>query len=296
MGLKAGERLDRALYLYLRERGEPVSIRELKKALLEKHILINGKPARPGQSVVGDERIDLQGFVPAASARLAPQPELAARIPRIFEDDTLLVLDKPSGIPTQPLKSDEQDTLLNAAIAIDARIASAGPPLEGGLVHRLDRGTSGIVLFAKTPSLRAELRERFSRREIAKRYLALSGGSTRRLQRGPQRVDAPLIAQNPRRMRIARDGEPKAQPARSEVHLVQAGALSLLEVRTSTGRRHQVRVHLASIGLPILGDEIYAPEHASLRLALHASALSLPDGRHFESELPEDLAGLLSAG
>ena len=173
-------------------------------------------------------------------------------------------------------------TLLSAAFAFAPEVEKAGPPLEGGLVHRLDIGTSGVTLFAKTPALRAKLRSDFDAHKIEKRYLALTSANP--LVQLPAIIEQPLIAAGKKRVRIALKEE-EGWPARSEVSLVKRtkeGAL--VEVRTFTGRRHQVRVHLASIGMAILGDALYGDQGDDVgRLMLHAWSVRLADGRIFEA-------------
>ncbi len=201
----------------------------------------------------------------------------------LFEDEHLLALDKPSGIHTAPVRPHDVDTLLAAAIAHDPRIAAAGPPLEGGLVHRLDRGTSGVVLFAKDAMTRARLREAFSAHSIEKRYQALvldvSG-----LPAGLV-IDAPLSSSGPR-VRF----DPTGLSAVTIVRSIEPFSMDRfrVEVSATTGRRHQIRVHLALRGAPILGDELYGLGPG--RLALHACWIQVPRWPAIASPWPSDLA------
>ncbi|MCA9554459.1 MAG: RNA pseudouridine synthase, partial [Myxococcales bacterium] len=207
----------------------------------------------------------------------------------LFEDPHLLVLDKPSGVPTQPLRPGEGGTLLGAAVARAPAIAAAGPPLEGGLVHRLDVGTSGVVVFAKNAAQRMHLRDDFNHHRIEKRYLALARGTL------PDAAvaEGPIGPGGPDRVRVG----PGGQPARTEVEVLARFEDGLLwvEARTSTGRRHQVRAHLADLGAPIVGDPVYGagPEPLLARLGLHAAAVTLADGRRFEAPVRGALAEVL---
>jgi 23S rRNA pseudouridine1911/1915/1917 synthase len=281
-----GERFDRAIRAALSEQGREVSVREIRRAIDAGLIRIEGKRRAPGDRASGGESIDLSRFVPRSESRIEPEPELARLVRVVFRDDRLLVLDKPSGMATQPILPGERGTLLAAAIAIAPEIGSAGPPLEGGLLHRLDVETSGLVMFAREAAVRTELRRAFSEHRITKRYLLLVQGAI-----ATARVVEGAIAPGPTpdRVRVVEPGDPKGRPARTEVEPIRSsGGRSLVRATTRFGRRHQVRAHLASIGLPILGDRIYG-DPAFPRLALHASELVLPDGQTFESPLPEEM-------
>ena len=258
-----GERFDRAIRTLLAEQGHDVSVREVRRAIEAGLIRVAGKKIAPGDRASGGEPIDLDRFTPRSEAKVEPEPELS--VPIIFHDDRLLVLDKPSGMPTQPLSPGERGTLLSAAIAIAPQIAGAGPPLEGGLLHRLDIETSGLVMFALQADLRTELRRAFTEHRITKRYLARVRGT----------ITAPCVV----------EGAIGGQEARTEVEMISPG---LVRATTRYGRRHQVRIHLASIGLPILGDRIYGDPNFP-RLALHASEIELPSRERFLSPLPAEL-------
>lgn len=275
-----GERYDRAVASLLGEVGRAASIREVRRALSEHRILIDGRPAKPGARATGGESVLLVDFQPRAEAEVAPEPELLAHVTVLFEDEDLLVLDKPAGLPTQPIRPGERGTLLGAAVAQAEVIGRFGPPLEGGLVHRLDVETSGVVLFAKRPEVQENLRAAFRRHAVEKRYRAVVSGA----------ITAPQVVRGA-------IGEIGAGPGRSRVRLVQTGGLyaetevrpvtpSRVEAVTRYGRRHQVRVHLASLGTPIAGDRLYGGAPAA-RLMLHATTVTLPSGRTFESPLPE---------
>lgn len=282
-----GERYDRAVHRALAGRGREVSTREVRRALEEGRIRIDGRKVAPGDRAAGGEAIDLGGFTPKSESRVLPEPELLDRVGVLAHDERLLVLDKPSGMPVHPLVPGERGTLLAAAAAIDPN-ALAGPPLEGGLVHRLDIETSGIVLFALQLDVRAELRRAFSEHRVLKQYLALVRGA----------IDTPCVVEGAiaagatkDRVRVVPPEDPRGQPAITEVEPIAPG---LVRATTRYGRRHQVRAHLASIGLPIRGDRLYGTPDPDLpRLALHASVLRLPDGRSFDSPLPDELARAL---
>ncbi len=275
-----GDRADRAVARALAAAGRAVSIREVRRGLADTRIRLGGAGVAPGQRVAGGERIDLIGFVPAAEARVEPDLSLATAAPVIAVWPDLLALDKPSGLPSAPLRPGEPATALSAAVAHDPGIAAAGPPLEGGLLHRLDAGTSGVLLFARSAEARDRGRRWFGRHEVQKRYLAVTVVGPDPL---PPVLAAPIRSAGPR-VRVG-DG-PGALPAASRLTVVERrGATALVRVDTAHGRRHQVRAHLAHAGWPIVGDLLYGGRSGA-RLSLHAAWVGLPDGREIAAPTP----------
>lgn len=237
-------------------------------------------------------------FVPPA---LPPNPQLA--IPILFEDATLIAVDKPAGMPSQALRAQETGTVANFLLAHDPAMAAAGTTdREAGIVHRLDTDTSGALLAARTADAYRSLRQQFSRREVIKEYLALVEGNLR----APGVVRTPMMhdPRNPRRMtasaafgqdRRAREAVTYFRP------LERFQQATLLLVQIPTGVMHQIRVHLASTGHPVIGDRLYGrPAAHAARHLLHASRLSFthPDiGRPVEisSPAPADFTAALRA-
>jgi RluA family pseudouridine synthase len=194
----------------------------------------------------------------------------------IHREGALWVLAKPSGLAAHPTGTNVPDVITWA-------LEHAGAPPELAPVHRLDRETSGVMVCATDPALRAELGERFARGEVEKRYRALVHG----------RTHAKGILRRP--LPDGRRGRPL--PAVTRYRCVERlGRVSLLEVRPETGRTHQIRRHLAGVGHAIVGDERYPPPRFSPvagfpgRLWLHAISVALPDGRTFVAPLPDELA------
>lgn len=287
-----GERLDRAIAACL----EGASVREVRRGLEVGQILVNGRRRAPGERAEGGEQIEPGTFVPRKSAVPVPDPGLASQVVVLHQDPHLLVLDKPSGVPSGPIRPGEAGTMLSAAIALDPAIGTAGPPLEGGLAHRLDTGTSGVLVFARDRPTWDALRADFRAHRVEKIYLALVHGEC-----PPALVLNGAIGpgSSPERVRIHTEPEaPGAQAAHTEVSRRRSfPGGTLVQAVTRTGRRHQIRAHLAAAGLPIWGDPIYGPAPVALaRLALHAARLTLPDGRSFESPLPEALAAVVAGG
>lgn len=282
-----GERLDRAIAAQI----EGASVREVRAALKDGRIRVNGKKRAPGDLVRGGEDVDVSGFAARAVAELEGDPDLLARIQILRDDARLLALDKPSGVQCAPLHAAERGTLLSAAIAHDARIAEVGPPLEGGLLHRLDRDTSGVVVFAKDVETREAIREAFSAHRVEKKYLAV-------VQEDTDLPDSFItdcwIVQTGDRVRIAEPMSDGALHARSEFSVLKrAGGRALVEATTFSGRRHQIRIQLQLMGAPISGDAIYGSADSAPRLALHASAIRLPEQRAIEARFPAELEALL---
>lgn len=295
-----GQRIDHAIQRALEAGGRPVSSREVRRALREGRIRVDGRRRAPGERCGGGERVALGDFVPRAAAVVPPDPALLERAPVLHLDAHLLALAKPSGVPTAPLRSGEGGTLLGAAIARCPEVATAGPPLEGGLLHRLDGETSGVVLFARDLETRERLRAAFGAHAIAKRYLAVVCDPGGKLAVGAALVIDGAIAPGSDRQRVrvvapGVAGVAGALAARTAVQVLGrcSGGLAVVAADTTTGRRHQVRAHLASAGTPIAADALYgapAVEGGPPRLALHAARLVLPAGLVLEAPVPADLA------
>ena len=284
-----GLRMDRAIAECLSELGQNVSVSEIKKALKDGRIKVNGRLCAPGARVQVDDAFHLDDFVPKNEWVIKPAPQLLSRTSILYEDDEWLALDKPSGVHTVPLKNLEEDTLLGAAIAQDIRIANSGPGLEGGALHRLDFGTSGVVLFAKDPAGRARVRKAFEKHEIIKTYLAVVCDDFS-VWNDERTVD---LALNTSKKRVRTDAEGLVSITHFSPLERHESGRTLVKATTNYGRRHQVRVHLASSGTPILGDEVYGQAHSAGRLALHASSLTLPFGLNIRAPMPQDFKGYL---
>lgn len=221
----------------------------------------------------------------------------------VYEDDQVVVVDKAAGLVVHPAPGHPSGTLVNALLHHCEELAGIGGVLRPGIVHRLDRGTSGILIAAKSDAAHRALSEQFAAHTIDRLYRAVVRGRPG-LDAG--RVDAP-IGRHPRdrkRMSTAAKIGREAQTGWSVAERFDASDRALLEVRPETGRTHQIRVHLASVGLPLVGDKVYGRgggtvrERTLGRPALHAAALGFAHPRsgetmRFESSLPEDLTALL---
>ncbi|HUJ24692.1 MAG TPA: RluA family pseudouridine synthase [Myxococcales bacterium] len=289
------ERLDKAVAkLFSVSRGRAMDW------IAEGRVRIDGRRAPKGAQVAGGARITVDMPPPDQPA---PQPELAIRI--VHADQHLIVADKPAGMPSHPLKPGEKGTAANALVGRFPELAHVGPsPREGGLVHRLDTDTSGLLLAARTEAAHAMLRAQFAARTVDKGYLALVAGE---LQAGGE-IALPLLhdPRDPSRMLPASDpdyaAEHGARPAQTTfVPIERRGGFTLLEVQIATGVMHQIRAHLAFIGHPLAGDTLYGgPLLPGLqRHFLHAARLGFghPDGSRasFASPLPPDLQAALQS-
>ncbi len=305
----AGQRTDRFLADSIRTLS-----RSRVKALIEAgHATIDGAPCRePAQPVRPGA---LYVLSPPPPVPATPEPE-AIPLDILHEDDTLLVLDKPAGLVVHPAPGNEQGTLVNALLAhCGDRLPGIGGERRPGIVHRLDRDTSGLLVVAKTEPALAALSAAFAARDsIERRYQALVWG----LPNPSAGSIEGAIGRDPRdrkRMALVRTG---GKPALTHYRTLDHwnGAVALLECRLATGRTHQIRVHLAASGHPVVGDPVYLrripaaaralpdPPRRTLldfpRQALHAATLGF---RHpatgetlrFSAPLPPDFADLLAA-
>jgi 23S rRNA pseudouridine1911/1915/1917 synthase len=270
----------------------PAASRRLVRALIEDgSVRVNGRRAAKGSRVAVGDLVEL----PAVAA-LAPEPEVPLRV--LHEDAELIAIDKPGGVPGHALDPHQRGTMAGALLARYPELAGVGGPAGAGLVHRLDTGTSGVLLAARSTSAYTRLREAFRNHDVVKRYVAVVQG----VPAAGTAIEVPL-AHDPtdrRRMRAARSKE-RAWPARTVVVAVDpSGARALVHVEIHTGVTHQVRVHLALAGHPVVGDVLYGGACGVLpaeRHALHAAILELPGRRlRIVAPLPDDLRALVARG
>lgn len=282
-------------------------------------VRVNGRHFRKGEVIAPGDRVEV---IPTATHdALASNPGLKIEI--LFEDAALIVANKPALMPCHPLRFDERDTVMNAIVAAYPETALAGDkPLEGGLIHRLDNGTSGALMVARNHEAFIAMREALRTARVTRRYRALVTGRFE----GPMEIAAPIAhhPKNPRKMVVidtmsnpirleivssaTRNSEMGAPLASSSVRyrsnprpaLTQVEALSyevgftVVQVTPRTGNRHQIRVHLSSAGFPIAGDELYGgPPLAGLapgRFWLHLTELEFESPTGVRAKVTAPLA------
>jgi 23S rRNA pseudouridine1911/1915/1917 synthase len=298
----AGMRLDKFLADHLAD----ISRSRIQGWIEKGRVTLDGRPARPSTRL--DPGQCVRVFIPPPEeVRILPEPIL---LDILYEDEHLLVINKPAGMVVHPAPGHTSGTLVNALLARfpawaeldwweseeDEEEAGADYP-RPGIVHRLDKDTSGLLIVAKSAGARSALQAQFQARQVEKVYLALVHG----VPPAPAGlIDAP-IGRDPRqrkRMAVVAEGRPAVTAYRV---LEPLGEYALLEVMPKTGRTHQIRVHLAFIGHPVVGDEVYGRRRSRLacpRQFLHAARLSFRHpvtGRpmEFSAPLPPDLQAVL---
>ncbi|HEY8103924.1 MAG TPA: RluA family pseudouridine synthase [Gaiellaceae bacterium] len=279
------ERLDRAVA----SRPEVGSRALAERLITGGAVLVDGEPRQKSHRLEGGEDVLVE--LPAAPEPLAPE---AMDLRIAWEDEHLLVVDKPAGVVVHPGIGHESGTLVHGLLALDA---AGGDEDRPGIVHRLDRDTSGLLVVARSEEAHAKLQDLIRRREVERRYLALVKG-TPRSRSG--RIEAPIGRDRADRSRHSLDTPtPREAVTRFQV-LEQLGPRALLEVTLETGRTHQIRVHLEAIELPISGDPVYGAsgDLGLERQFLHAAGLAFAHpltGKRIETEspLPDDLAAAL---
>jgi 23S rRNA pseudouridine1911/1915/1917 synthase len=279
----AGERLDVFLAAHAGSRAAA------QRLIDGAHVTVDGAPRSKRHLLAGGERIAVSEPAAPPEADVAPAPFAIA-----FEDEHLIVVDKPAGVVVHPAHGHRRGTLVQA---LAGKVAGGEHPDRPGIVHRLDRDTSGLLVVARSEAVHAALKALIASRTLEREYLALVEGRPP-ARRG--RIDAPLGRDRRVRTRVSTDTD---EPRAAVTHFEVEEALphdTLLRVRLETGRTHQIRAHLRAIGHPVAGDPEYGPagRHGLARQFLHSSRLAFPhpmtgDRVAVTSPLPADLAAAL---
>ena len=280
---KPGARLDK----YIVEKCPELSRTQAQKLIGDGYIVVNDRVAKAGLKLNIGDRVSVV-IPPTQPSPLAPE---AIPLNIIYEDNDLLVIDKPAGLAVHPAPGHPSHTLVNAILSHFPHLADISDSLRPGIVHRLDKDSSGVMLVAKNRAAQLNLSNQFKNHSVVKAYLVLVKGHLTPEQ-GVIKVTIGREPRNRKRMAVVAKG----REARTQYSVVRhIGNCTLLEVRPETGRTHQIRVHLLAIGYPVVGDPVYGLKSAYLsRQFLHACRLGfkLPStGEYveFTSDLPPDL-------
>jgi 23S rRNA pseudouridine1911/1915/1917 synthase len=278
---------------------------QIQRLIKDGHVSIGGREAKANQPVKTGQAIAIDIPEPIEPV---PQPE-ALPLPIVYQDPDLIVVDKPAGMVVHPAAGHDRGTLVNALLHHVDDLSGIGGEKRPGIVHRLDRGTSGLMVVAKNDRAHEELSRQFREREVEKEYIALVWGEVM----AGRRIDA-AIGRDPSNRKKMSSAPARIRRSREAVtRIVRAEhfgrVLTLAQVAIHTGRTHQIRVHLSAIGHPIVGDPLYGGVHRRVpgdvravthleRPFLHAARLAFThpaDKRRmqFESELPGDLQKVL---
>ncbi len=291
---EVGQRLDRYLTTILSD----LSRTTVQQLITNGSALVNGRKSKPGYMLRDGDEIQISSIATAADAvRARPT---AMHLDIVYEDQDLLVVNKPAGMVVHPALGHYDDTLVNALLAYLPALQESDDSMRPGIVHRLDKDTSGLIMVAKNARALAALLEQMQRHAIIKRYLALVDGNVA-LDQGS--IDAP-IGRDPRHRQQMAITAVGSREARTHFRVLERYARhTLLLLQLETGRTHQIRLHLKAIGNPVMGDPVYgsgnvfkrAPLH---RQFLHASQLSFThpftgETIELEAPLPADLQAVL---
>ena len=292
-----GQRLDRFLVSVLADHSRS----QIQKLIVEGHVTVHRGTAKPNLAMHEGETVSVD--IPAPAPTDAAAEELPLDI--LYQDEDLAVLNKAAGMVVHPGAGHASGTLVNALLHHVDDLSGIGGELRPGIVHRLDRGTSGVMVVAKNDTAHQELARQFEEREVEKEYIALVWGT---VQAG-RRIDAAIGRDPANRQKMTA----RAKHARTAVTRITRArrlpGLSLCQVAIHTGRTHQIRVHLSAIGHPIVGDSLYGGVHRRVagdiravqrleRPFLHAARLAFTHPRdhrrmEFTAPLPDDLMDVL---
>jgi 23S rRNA pseudouridine1911/1915/1917 synthase len=292
----AGERLDRIVAIITgASRSDAAALVASGGARVDGEVVTGGKVRlEAGQAVSVDPDL-----LPRPSL---PQPDASVEVVVVYHDDDVIVVDKPAGLVVHPGAGNPDRTLVNGLLAQFPEIATIGQPARPGIVHRLDVGTSGLLVVARSAVAYDVLVAALAARDVGRTYRTLVWGRPANLHGV---IDAPIGRdhRDPMRMAVVVDG----RPARTHFRVVRTYRDDVeaaeVECRLETGRTHQIRVHLTAIGHPVVGDPLYGGVRAGIvapRPFLHAAELtfahpSTGTAMHFESELPDDLRAVLAS-
>jgi 23S rRNA pseudouridine1911/1915/1917 synthase len=288
-----GERVDRVIAFF-----SGLSRSKVSDLISKRLILRNGIPIKKGSEIVHtNDEISMPNLVDEAVEEIASDESIDFEV--VFEDDSVIVVSKPSGLIVHPGSGIANGTLVNGLAAQFPDLREIGDPSRLGLVHRLDKGTSGLLIVARTPEALENLKFQMQERHVHRQYFAIVAGH---VESNKGVVDAPLgrDPKNPLKRAVINSGKYARTHYEIDQKYESPFKVSILNCRLETGRTHQIRVHLAAIGHPVLGDELYGGRtsfNSENRLALHAKMLTFlhpitSNLMHFESPLPAELTSM----
>ena len=294
-----GQRLDRFLVGVLAEHSRS----QIQKLITDGHVQVSTREARPNLSVRAGDRI-VVNFPDAAPSSIHAE-EVPLEI--LYQDSDLVVINKPPGMVVHPGAGHASGTLVNALLHHITDLSGVGGEIRPGIVHRLDRGTSGVMVVAKNDASHQELSRQFHDREVEKEYIALVWGV---VQAG-RRIDAAIGRDPVHREKMSSRSKHAREAVTRITRAFHMPGLTLCQVAIHTGRTHQIRVHLSAIGHPVVGDALYGGVHRRVagdiravqrlqRPFLHSARLAFTHPRdghrmEFTANLPSDLLDVLEA-
>lgn len=291
---KQGRRLDKFLAEYFKEKFSRVFLQRLLKG---GKVLLNGEIPKCHHIVSAGETFEIIIPKPEESAILAEDIPLDI----VYEDEHLLVVNKPQGMVTHPAPGNYTGTLVNALLGHCNGLSGIGGVLKPGIVHRLDKGTSGLLLVAKNDNAHKRLAKQFKDKTTKRVYLALVNGNVE-LDNGTIELPIGRSVRDRKKMAVKFDDESSKEAITHYKVVKRFGDFTLLECRLGTGRTHQIRVHLSYIGHPILGDEKYGTRGRFKMPMLHAATIGFthPVTKKFmefsNKGLPKEMADLIKKG
>ena len=280
--------INKRLDVYLSEKNENTSRNAIQRLIEEENILVNSQKIKPSYKIQKDDIITMEEVKPKEIELKAQDIPLEV----IYEDEDIIVINKPKGLVVHPANGNPDGTLVNAVMSIcKDSLSGIGGEIRPGIVHRLDKDTSGILIVAKNDKAHIKLSEQIKNREVKKTYIALVRGRVKETQ---ATIDMPIGRSQKDRKKMAVNKNGKQAITHIKV-LKKYDEYTLLEVNIETGRTHQIRVHLAEIGYPVLGDMVYSNGKNRFGIegqCLHAKSLDFKHpitGKqmHLEAKLPE---------
>ena len=280
------ERLDKFLARMLPEHSRT----KLVKLVEKNEVFVNGKPTKASFILTPEDHVEVASEPERAAPHNLEPAEIELEI--AYEDDDLLVVNKPRGLATHPALSLKLPSLVNALLARHT-LSTGSAAYRPGIVHRLDKDTTGLIVVAKNDTAHRKLAEQIASKKAERRYVAVVQGE---LDQEVFKIDAPIARDKTNRLRMAVD--PKGKTAITHIKKIgRVDAGTVIVARLETGRTHQIRIHLRSIGHPVVGDALYATHKTDLPLQLHAAYLAFEHpttGKRIELFIapPEDFVGL----